>query len=130
MGGAIESLARDRSPGAVALGIATVLLKVVAGGLALALLRLPEGGFRRRALLVANGIASAVLCAWGGANVLVGGLVLSGAITPSTHVDRHALRWHVFVWDMWFLVWGICLAVAVSAARTGRSQARRSIVLR
>ena len=109
--------------------MATVLLKVTAAGLALALLGLPEAGFRRRALLVANGIASAVLCLWGGANVLVGGLVLSGAITPSTHVDRHALRWHVFVWDMWFLVWGICLALAILAARSGRSQARRSIIV-
>jgi len=53
----------------------------------------------------------------GGANVVVGALVLGGAITSSADVDRHALRWHVFVWDMWFLVWGLALAVAVAAAR-------------
>ena len=27
-------------------------------------------------------------------------------------VDRTALRWHVGVWDLWFLVWGILLALA------------------
>ena len=48
---------------------------------------------------------------------MVGALVLSGAISSSAEVDRHALRWHVFVWDMWFLVWGLALAVAVAAAR-------------
>jgi hypothetical protein len=117
VGGAIEDLARERSLGAVALGTATVLLKVAAGILALALVRVPRTGRRRRFLLVANGAASAILCLWGGANVVVGALVLAGAITPSADVDRHALRWHVFVWDMWFLVWGIALAVAVAAAR-------------
>lgn len=54
---------------------------------------------------------------WGGANVVIGGLVLGGAIVPSTPVDEHALRWHVFVWDLWFLVWGALLAVAVARAR-------------
>jgi hypothetical protein len=69
VGGAIEDLARERSPGAIALRTATVVLKVAA------------------------------------------------AISPSADVDRHALRWHVLVWDMWFLVWGLALAVAVAAAR-------------
>jgi hypothetical protein len=50
-------------------------------------------------------------------NVIVGALVLGGAITSSADVDRHALRWHVFVWDMWFLVWGLAPAVAVAAVR-------------
>jgi hypothetical protein len=27
-------------------------------------------------------------------------------------VDRTALRWHVGVWDLWFLAWGIFLALA------------------
>jgi hypothetical protein len=117
VGGAIEDLARERSLGAVALGTATALLKVAAGILALALVH-PRGGRRsRRLVLLANGAASAILCVWGAANVVVGALVLGGAITASGDVDRHALRWHVLVWDMWFLVWGLALAVAVAAAR-------------
>jgi hypothetical protein len=117
VGGAIEDLARDRSPAAVAVGTAAVLLKVVAGALALALARLPVRGLRRRAVLVANGAASALLCVWGGANVVVGALVLGGAITASADADRRALRWHVFVWDLWFLLWGLALAAAIAAAR-------------
>jgi hypothetical protein len=45
-------------------------------------------------------------------NVLLGALVLSGVIHPAGSVDRTALRWHVGVWDLWFLVWGILLALA------------------
>jgi Protein of unknown function (DUF3995) len=116
VGGAIEDLARDRSAGALALGATTVLLKVLAGALAVALARTPG----RRLVRAADAVAAAVLCLWGGANVVAGALVLGGAITPSGHVDRHALRWHVFVWDLWFVVWGVALALAVLAARRER----------
>jgi hypothetical protein len=37
-------------------------------------------------------------------NVLLGALVLSAVIHPAGSVDRTALRWHVGVWDLWFLV--------------------------
>jgi Protein of unknown function (DUF3995) len=121
VGGAIEDLARERSRGAVALGATTVLLKVLAGILAIRLAQLDAAGTRRRLLLQANGMAGAVLCLWGGANVVIGALVLGGAIEPSADVDRRAIRWHVFVWDMWFLVWGLALALAVAAAHRDRS---------
>jgi hypothetical protein len=117
VGGTIEELARERSLGAIALGATTVVLKVAAGALVLALLHPPRDAVRRRVLLLANGVASVILCGWGGINVVVGGLVLSGAVRPSDGVDRHALRWHVFVWDMWFFVWGLAVALAVAAAR-------------
>jgi hypothetical protein len=115
VGGALEDLARDRSAGAIALGMTTVMLKATAGGLALALVRR-----RHRAVVLANALAAAVLVAWGGANVVIGGLVLAGVIDPSSPVDQYALRWHVFVWDMWFLVWGVVLALAVRSARPAR----------
>jgi CHASE2 domain-containing sensor protein len=38
--------------------------------------------------------------------------------TPSAPVDEHALRWHVFVWDLWFLVWGMALGLAAWRYRT------------
>ena len=51
----------------------------------------------------------------------------SGVIHPSGSVDRTALRWHVGIWDRWFLVWGGLLALAAASywRRTGnRSGAR------
>lgn len=112
LGGTFERLARDRSAPALALGIVVVLVKVAAGLLALALVR-PWGARIGRALLLVPAAAgSLVLVLYGGAEVLVGGLVLANVITPSGPVDELALRWHVFVWDPWFVVWGVALGIA------------------
>ena len=119
VGGAVEDLARERSAPAVALGAVTVLLKAGTGLLAVALAR-EHGGRWRRWVVRAGAAAGGVLVAWGGANVVVGGLVLSGVVAASSSVDEHALRWHVYLWDMWFLVWGALLTVAVARHRRRR----------
>jgi hypothetical protein len=68
---------------------------------------------------------SLILVLYGGAAVLAGGLVLADVITPSGPVDRHALRWHVFLWDLWFSVWGVALGLAAwRCSREGRSPSR------
>ncbi|MGN6871554.1 MAG: DUF3995 domain-containing protein [Solirubrobacteraceae bacterium] len=125
VGGSIEKFARTRAPSALALGTATSLAKLGTALLALALVR-PWG--RRvpdRVLQGVNGFASAVLVVWGGANVLVGGLALTGAASSSGGLDERALYWHVFVWDLWFLVWGVALAVALSGFRRENPDDRR-----
>jgi Protein of unknown function (DUF3995) len=113
LGGSVERLARDRSGAALALTAAVLVIKSSAGLLALLLLNPAWRGLRM--IVALDILAAAVLCLWGGANVLVGAAVLSGAI-QRTDVNRHALRWHVFLWDAWFLIWGIALAIAVVGA--------------
>jgi uncharacterized membrane protein len=81
--------------------------KLLAGALALALLRSD-----RRPLFRAAIGGGALLAHYGGVLVVAGALVLAGAIDSSEPVDEYALRWHVFLWDMWFLVWGAALALA------------------
>jgi hypothetical protein len=61
-----------------------------------------------------------VLTAYGGLLVVVGTLVLTGLIRPSGPVDRTVLRWHVLLWDLWFLVWGLVLGVAWQNGRGAR----------
>jgi hypothetical protein len=63
-------------------------------------------------LLLTSLLGSLILVLYGGVEVLAGGVVLAKVITPSGPVDEHALRWHVFVWDLWFLVWGMALGIA------------------
>jgi len=109
VGGTFEDLARERS---TVLGVLVVLVKVAAGLLALAFVQPWGTRVGRRLLLVSAGVGSAVLVVYGGVLVLVGGLVLADLITPSAPVDEHPLRWHVFVWDLWFLVWGMALGLA------------------
>jgi hypothetical protein len=55
-------------------------------------------------------VASGVLVLYGGVLLVAGALVLTGVIDPAGPVDRAALRWHVLVWDCWFLLWGCCPA--------------------
>ena len=96
------------------LALAAAAAKAAGGLLALALVR-PWGRVIPRGWLRAGSAgASALLVVYGGLNVLLGALVLSGVIHPAGSVDRTALRWHVGVWDLWFLVWWILLAVATA----------------
>lgn len=118
VGGAVEELARERSVPAVAAGALTVILKCAAGLLALALVRPAwSRAIGRGRLLLAGTLASGVLILWGGANVIIGGLVLLDVIVPTEAVDEYALRAHVLVWDMWFVLWGAALASAVVRVR-------------
>ena len=112
VGGAIEELARARDPAGVALGISAGALKVAGAVLALALVRPWGRRVPRRLLAGVAGAASVVLTLYGGLLVAVGALVLAGVIRPAGPVDRAALRWHVLLWDPWFLVWGLLLGVA------------------
>jgi hypothetical protein len=118
VGGDVSQFAERGGAAAVLVALADTVLKVAGGVMALALV-LPWGRVIRRGwLLIASAGASVLLVAYGGLYVLVGALVLSGVIHPGGNVDRTALRWHVGVWDLWFLVWGILLALAtVSYAR-------------
>ena len=112
VGGAIEELARARDPAGVALGLGAGVVKVAGGVLALALVRPWGRRVPRRLLAGVAWAASGVLALYGGLLVAVGALVLAGVIGPAGPVDRTALRWHVLVWDLWFVVWGLLLGVA------------------
>ena len=114
IGGYVEQFARRGGALPVLVALAATLAKVVGGLLALALVR-PWGRVVPRGwLLIGSAGASVLLVGYGGLNVVVGALVLSGVIHPAGSVDRTALRWHVAVWDLWFLVWGILLALAAA----------------
>ena len=112
IGGGLEELGRARDPGIVALVWITGLLKVLAGLLALALVRPWGRVLPRRLLLVTAWGGATLLALYGGLLVVVQALLVSGVIAPAGSVDWTALWWHLLVWDPWFLVWGILLGVA------------------
>jgi hypothetical protein len=115
VGGYVEQMARRGGAAVVLLALVAVAAKVVGGLIALALVRPWGRVLRRRLLLIVSAVASMLLTVYGGVNVAAGALVLSGALHPSGSVDRMALRWHVGVWDLWFLVWGVLLALATAS---------------
>ena len=67
---------------------------------------------------VLKGAGAVVLVGYGALTGVVGGLGLGGGVAAPGAADRGALWWHVLVWDLWFLVWGVLLGMA--AWRYGR----------
>lgn len=120
VGGYAEDIARSGGAVALLLGVLVVAVKIIGGLVALCLARQGWPGWSRRLLLVAGGLGSAVLVVYGGLLVVVGALVLTDVLLPDGSIDRRALRWHVLVWDLWFLLWGLALGIATwrSARRT------------
>jgi Protein of unknown function (DUF3995) len=117
VGGYVEHFAHRGGALPVLVALALAGAKLAGGLLALALVRPCGRVVPRRWLLLGSAAASVVLVVYGGLNVLLGALVLSGVIHPAGNVDRTALRWHVGIWDLWFLVWGILLALATVGYR-------------
>ena len=123
VGGQVEDLARRGGSAAVLVGVCTVALKLAGGVLGLALVRpwgrrLPQRPLRLLALA-----AGGLLTLYGGLNVVLGGLGLLGVF--GTPADPSALRWHVGVWDLWFLLWGLLLLAAALPRRTSHPVGRR-----
>lgn len=90
-----------------------IVFKLIGALLALALVRPWGQRIPRRLLLITGAAAAVVLVLYGAVEMLGEALVETGAIRPSGHVDWRALRWHLGVWDLWFLAWGVALAVAL-----------------
>ncbi len=88
------------------------LLKVAGGLLALALAQ-PWGQrrFPRWMLLLAGWGATALLILYGGAQIGVQLLVMSGAIRTPADMDWRGFYGHLYLWDPWFVLWGALLGI-------------------
>jgi hypothetical protein len=90
----------------------TVALKVAAALLPLLALRNAADGPRRIARLLAW-VAAAILTVYGAVLMTVGLLVQADVIRSPASADRRALMWHAYLWDPWFLLWGLLIATAL-----------------
>jgi hypothetical protein len=128
IGGTIERLALAHNAGILAAVWITGLAKLAGALLALALVR-PWGARLPRRLTVLVSWSVAILLTVYGA-VLVAGdaLAATGAIRPRTPVARTPLLWHLWVWDMSFLIWGLLFAGAAwYFTRASHAVRRRSL---
>lgn len=107
VGGSIERMARRRDAAALALVGVVVVAKLVAAAIALAATRRPPTVRTGRLVGLANRLIGLGLTLYGMVLVVAGALVLTGGIHSDSSTDRHALRWHVGLWDLWFFVWGV-----------------------
>ncbi|ASO18375.1 hypothetical protein FHR81_002779 [Actinoalloteichus hoggarensis] len=65
--------------------------------------------------------ASVVLTLYGAVFTGAALLVLGGVLEAGPDVDRTALAWHGFLWDPWFLAWGLLLGAALWRSRDART---------
>jgi hypothetical protein len=113
VGGTFERWGRSRSPGVLALLWVTILVKLVAAVVPLlALYELVPASTRRavRLLAWADGL---ILAAYGFVLTAAGLAIQAGIVAASAHADHRALAWHAYLWDPWFLVWGVLVVVAL-----------------
>lgn len=126
VGGSLERWGREREPGLVAALWLIVVAKVVVALAAPALAgvgdrRLPSWT-RGQVARILGWIAAIVLVLYGGALTLVGLLVEGGVLEVASDADHRALAWHTYLWDPWFLLWGLAFGVSLWASRPGPAQ--------
>lgn len=124
LGRTIQALAHD--PGFIAIVWLTGIAKVVGGLFALTLARswatwLPAGWKATLAWL--GGIG---LTLYGGVQLLVEGLVLAGVVHVNGPIDWQGMRWHVWLWDPWWLLGGIFYLLAAWQYQRSRGQKRQN----
>jgi hypothetical protein len=120
LGGSLAKLARERDPALIAIVWVTAALKLGGAVLGLAVTR-QQTALPRLLVIVASWGASALLVLYGGILVVVQGLVQLGVLHASETVDWRAFHWHLYLWDPWFLLWGLLLGAAtVSFTRRTR----------
>ena len=112
LGGSLESLAKAHDRTLLIAVWVTGLLKVLGSLLALALVGTWAARLPRRMVTALGWVAAASLTLYGGVLVVAEALVTIGVIKPTQPVDWKPLLWHLYVWDLSFLVWGILFGVA------------------
>lgn len=120
IGGALERAGRAHTPSLLAVLWITVALKLTAGAAGLLATGAVAGSRWRRRSRVVAWIAAVVLVVYGGVLTAIGLLVQAGAVSASAPADQTALRWHAYLWDPWFLLWGALLTAALWRSRSHR----------
>jgi Protein of unknown function (DUF3995) len=78
--------------------------------------RTANGGLRRLARML-TWVEAAILVGYGLVLTASGLLVQSGVIKVAADADRLAMKWHAYLWDPWFLIWGIFVFLALWRSR-------------
>ncbi|OLR93914.1 DUF3995 domain-containing protein [Actinokineospora bangkokensis] len=114
VGGAIADLVHSGDSAASVLAWVAVLMKVAGMVYALALIQRWGRVFPRWLMLTGGWGATVLLIVYGGAIVVVGALVVTGVIEAAPTTDMYAIRWHLFLWDPYFVIWGVLLGIATA----------------
>jgi Protein of unknown function (DUF3995) len=95
----------------------SVIAKLVAVILPWLAVTVPSARPRRRLLRRLGWVEAIVLVGYGGVLTSVGLLVQLDIVPVGVNADERALRWHAYLWDPWFLIWGLLVATALLTGR-------------
>ena len=123
VGGALESRGREGDPLLLTVVWLSIPLKVVAAVVGVAVVRRWAPPSRYRLVALVAWLAAVVLTVYGAVLTGVGLLVQADVVSASADADTRALRWHTYLWDPWFLVWGLLLLIALRRWRAALSRA-------
>jgi hypothetical protein len=124
VGGALERKGRAGEAGLLAIIWLTVAVKLAVSAIGvLAGAPSPWSGARRRPARRVAWVVVVVLVLYGGVLTVVGQLIEVDIIHRSADANAKALRWHAFLWDPWFLLWGLLLAAALLLSRSSSDDA-------
>jgi len=112
IGGSIERLAREHNTGIFVAVWVTGLAKLVGATLALALVRPWGQRLPRRPVVILSWVATAVITLYGVVTVAGDALAAAHVIHPKNPIAWTPLLWHLWVWDMSFLIWGLLFGAA------------------
>ncbi len=124
VGGEFAQRGRDGSAAILFALWAAVALKLLAAVLPLALCHTVATGWAgprsRRAdrVRVFVWLEASILVIYGGVLTTVDLLIQAGLIAPADHAEHRALAWHAYLWDPWFLIWGLLVLAVVLKTRT------------
>jgi hypothetical protein len=116
VGGLLARLGRARDATLIIAVWAAAALKLTTALLPLLALHYP--GRRTCIARSLTWTAAGTLTIYGGALTGIGVLVLADVIPSAANADRRALTWHAYLWDPWFLIWGLLIATALVRSRT------------
>jgi uncharacterized protein DUF3995 len=120
IGEAVTKPVLARDPGWIALLWATGALKAVGGLLALALVQPWGRAIPRWMRLTAAWGAGALMFLYGGAGMIQFALMAAGALSVPASVGATAVRWHLLLWEPWWMLGGLLfMASAWLAGRRG-----------
>lgn len=117
LGGRLEELARARDPALLRIVWVVVVLKIVVGFVALALVQSWGGRLPRWLLLAAAWGGAFALTVWGTLQELAVGLIAAEVSTPEQRPAGAVLVGRLLLWEPWFIVWGVALGFAARLAQ-------------
>ena len=119
VGGSLARLGRSASAAVLTAVWGAAVLKAIAAVLGPLAVRARGTSDRDRRVRELAWVTAAVLTIYGAVLTGVGLLVQAGVIGRSAHPDNRALEWHAYLWDPWFLIWGLLSVTALLRSRAG-----------